>query len=324
MIMMKLISQSCLNRIVLGSILLASILLTTACSNNLYLDTPKSDVSEEQSFQSSITETTAVPKLGSSNEIIEKGINQTYELLKSYIAFAQIECEQALKHGTECIISLQDVFGDEKPELILTIKSDFSFYAGDYYFTTNKNGDPVYMGSCFIGHDKYYTDGKYVYSVKNLDAFQDAKIFSLSFNKIDEQIYAPNAPDLAKYSNSDASTFINDINWFFLRYDDDDCFINSEKYAAMFYYEDSGLYEAYLVSTQMLDLTGIKIGDIINEDGNLIHANILEFNYLISRQEYECIQFRFFEMLTEVTEEPQISSGLINLDDINNWLDSLY
>lgn len=207
--------------------------------------------------------------------------------------------------------------------MILSIKSDFSIYAGDYYFTIDESGDPVYMGHCFIGHDKFYTDGEYVYSVKNLDTYQDIKIVSLSFNKLDEQIYAPNAPDLAEYKSSDALTFINDINWFFLRYVDDDCFINPEKYAAMFYYEDSGLYEAYMVSTQMLDLTEIEIGNIRNGDGDFINA-YLGYNRLVSRQEYEKIRSKFFEMLTEVTEEHQISSGWINIDNIDYWLDNLY
>lgn len=311
-----------LSRIILSISLIASVSLTAACSKNSALDTRETDMSHETAYTTSKTDTT-FSKPDNSVEIPKKEPNSTRELLKSYITTAQTECKQALYHATECMISLQNIFGDEKPEMILSIESEFPIHAGDYYFTINESGDPVYMGHCFIGHDKFYSDDEYVYSVKNLDTYRDRKIVSLSFNKLDEQIYAPNAPDLAEYKNSDAPAFINDINWFFLRYDDDDCFINPEKYAAMFYYEDSGLYEAYMVSTQMLDLTEIEIGNIRNGDGDLIHAYILGYNYLVSRQEYEKIRSKFFEMLTEVTEEPQISSGWIGVGDIDDWLEHL-
>lgn len=137
------------------------------------------------------------------------------------------------------------------------------------------------------------------------------------------------SPDFAEYQNSDALDFINNIHMNFLRFDnwnwdsEKQSWKNPEELAAMFYYEDSGLYEAYSVSKQMLDLTAFEIKDYINDEGNHIYSYLPGENYLVSRREYEQIKSKVFEILTEVIDEPVISSGWIDIDDIDKWLDSL-
>lgn len=222
------------------------------------------------------------------------------------------------------MVSLQNIFGDEKPEMILSIKSDLSFYAGDYYFTMDESGKPVYMGCTDEVHDKFYTDGENIYAVATINTVGHRSLAALFFNRVDDQIYAYVGPDLAEYNNSDALTFVCDTQMLYLRHYDD-CFTDPEECESIFYCEDSKLYEVYMVSERMLDLTGIEIGGFVNEDGDLYPAYSYMScpHYIISRQEYEKIRSKFFEMLTEVTEGSQISSGWINIDNIENWINNL-
>lgn len=312
-----------LRQIILSISLIVSVSLTAACSESSALDTRETGISHETAYTSS-TADTIVSKDDSSEEIPKKEPNSPRELLKSYITTAQTECKQALYHAAECMISLQDIFGDKKPEMILSIKSDLSFYAGDYYFTTDESGKPVYIGCTAEVHDKFYTDGENVYAVATINTVGHRSLAALFFNRVDDQIYAYVGPDLAEYNNSDALTFVWDTQMLYLRHDDD-CFTDPEECESIFYCEDSKLYEVYMVSERMLDLTGIEIGSFVNGDGDLFPAyeNMSCRHYIISRDEYGQIQSKFFEMLTEVTEEPQISSGWIDIGDIDNWLESL-
>lgn len=312
-----------LSQIILSISLIASVSLTAACSESSALDTRETDMSHETAYTTSTTDTT-ISEPDNSVEIPKKEPDSTHELLKSYITTAQIELKQALYHAAECMISLQNIFGDEKPEMILSIKSDLSFYAGDYYFTIDESDKPVYMGCTNEVHDKFYTDGENIYAVATINTVGHRSLAALFFNKIDDQIYAYASPELAEYNNSDALTFVRDTQMLFLRHDDD-CYTNPEECESIFYFEDSKLYEVYMVSERMLDLTGIEIGSFVNEDGDLFpaYSYFSGRNYVVSRQEYEQIQSKFFEMLTEVSKEPQISSGWIGVGDIDDWLEHL-
>lgn len=312
-----------LSQIILSIFLIASVSLAAACSESSALDARETDISDETAYTSSTTDTT-VSESDSSEEIQKAEQDSLQELLGSYVAIAKTECKQALYHAAECMISLQNIFGDEKPEMILSIKSDWSFYAGDYYFTMDESGKPVYMGCTDEVHDKFYTDGENIYAVVTINTVGHRSLAALFFNKIDDQIYAYASPELAEYNNSDALTFVWDTQMLFLRHDED-CFTDPEECESIFYCEDSKLYEVYMVSERMLDLTGIEIGSFVNEDGDLYpaYSYFSGPNYVVSRQEYERIQSKFFEMLTEVTEEPQISSGWIDIGDIDDWLEHL-
>ncbi len=328
--MMNLVPKINFSRIVCGIILFASVLFTTACSDNSVTSLTGNDMSENNSYISSVTDT-IIPKLDTPSAIQTTESDNLHGLLKSYITFAKSKCGQALKNGTECMISLQDIFDDAKPEMILGIKSDYPIYEGEYYFTVDESEKPFYMGCCDYIHDEFYTDGEYVYAVKTDNLIEEKNIAGISFNKVVDHIDASLAPDLAEYTNTDALEFIYETHMFFLRYDNEDwdsekqSWNDPEKTAALFYCEDSGLYEVHMVSERMLDLTGIEIGMLINDEGNLIPAYgyLSGNNYLISKQEYEYIWFEFFEMLTEVTEEPEISSGWIDIEDVDKWIDSL-
>lgn len=98
---------------------------------------------------------------------------------------------------------------------------------------------------------------------------------------------------------------------------------NPEETASLFYCEDTGLYEAYSVSKRMLEFTSMEIGDIINRDGNLIYAYFPGENYIVSRREYEQIMTKIFDVLSKVTDESEISSGWINIEDVDSWIYSL-
>ena len=247
--------------------------------------------------------------------------------LKDYIGFARSETSNtAFENIYECVISLQNIYGDEKPEMIIGIKGSQPFYNGEYYFTTDENGEPVCMGECYDIHDEFYTDGEFIYAVKDGEA---ESINTTTINKLQYPIESAASPDLADYRNSDASEFIYDTHMYFLKYDNEDwdsekqSWKDPEKTAALFYCEDSGLYEAYSVSKQILELTSIEISDYINQDGNHIYSYLPGENYLVSRREYENIKSRAFEILVKVTDEPEISSGWINIDDVDDWSGSL-
>ena len=194
------------------------------------------------------------------------------------------------------------------------------------YSNVDENGEPVCMGECYDIHDEFYTDGEFIYAVKNGEA---ESINTTTINKLQYPIESAASPDLADYRNSDASEFIYDTHMYFLKYDNEDwdsekqSWKDPEKTAALFYCEDSGLYEAYSVSKQILEFTSIEISDYINQDGNHIYSYLPGENYLVSGREYENIKSRAFEILVKVTDEPEISSGWINIDEVDDWSESL-
>lgn len=239
--------------------------------------------------------------------------DSTKDMLKTYISFARSEIKSAFLNGDECTITLRNVFGNEKPEMIVGIRRNPSSVNHEYYFSTDENDEPIYIGEFYRVHDVFYTDGEFVYAIWEDDT-------AMLIEKIQYPIEDTVSPDLAEYQNSDALSFMKNTSYYFIRYDDEN-WINPEDGAAMFYCEDSDLYEAYSVSRRILDLTSIEIGDYINGDGNLIYSYLPGENYIVSRREYEQIKSKTFEILTEVADESEISSGWINIDDIDQWLD---
>ncbi len=250
-------------------------------------------------------------------------------LVNGNIAISNETAEQQ----SEIKISLQNLYGEEPVEMILSFRGldskDFSFEI-EYYFTFDDNKEPAFMGSSLGGiPDAYYSYGDFCYTVKNGNVKGNDSLNWTVVNKLEFPMEDKVSPDFAQYQNSDALEFIYDTNMYFFRYDSEEwdsenqSWKNPEETAAMFYCEDSDLYEAYSVSKQMLDLTDIDINDYINSDGNHIYSSLPGENYLVSRREYEQIKSKTFEVFTEVTDEPEISSGWINIDDVDKWLDSL-
>ena len=333
MILTGMLGNNYIRRTIPKIILLFFILLITSCSVGTPPDTTESDTSQITAQSTSITgsiTTTFVESPATSNVTQNSkavDFSSKHNTLKDYINFARSETKnKVFEYGYKCIISLQNIFGDEKPEMIVGIKSSQPLYNGEYYFTTDENGEPVYMGEFYDIHDEFYTDGEFIYAVKE-DEVESINITAIG--KLQNPIENPIAPDFADYQNSDALEFIYDTHMYFLRYDNEDwdsekqSWKDPEETAALFYYEDSDLYEAYSVSKQILELTSIEINDYINQDGNHIYSYLPGENYLVSRQEYENIKSKTFEILIKVTEEPEISSGWINIDDVDKWLYAL-
>ncbi len=310
--------------------LLTFILFCTACSDQSALDVTKNNKTRDTAESPPVTAVEYQPADNTTERIESGELCGLKGIAEDYIKFARAQkgtetvgYTDFFNLGTECIISLQNVFGDEKPEMILGVKSDRSGYRIDYYFTMNEESEPVYMGCCNFG-DEFRADTKFFYAVE-YGEYEYGKKDSIKFAgicKLEISMDPPAAPDFAQYKNSEALSFMKNTHMYFIRYDDED-WDNPEEGAAMFYYEDSGSYEAYSISKQILDLTSIEINDYINRDGNHIYSYLPGENYLVSRQEYEQAKSKAFEILTEVTDKPEISSGWINIDSIDMWLDSL-
>jgi hypothetical protein len=252
--------------------------------------------------------------------------------LNAYLVNGKIAAsDETTEQYNKIKISLQNLYDENPSEMILSLRlrTGEDFYIEiEYYFTFDENEDPAFMGSSLGGiPDAYYSYDGFCYIV-NYGAIDDSLNY-VCVNKLALPMEDRVSPDFADYQNSNALDFINNTHMYFLRYDNEDwdsenqTWKSPEETAAMFYYEDSGLYEAYSISKQILDLGSFEITDYINGDGNHIYSYLPGENYLVSRREYEQIKSKIFEMLTEVTDEPEISSGWINIDDVDKWLDSL-
>lgn len=327
-------------------ITLLSVALISSCSAGTPTSSTEPDSSQPTSqpisqSASEVSSSTSAPEEPPAFSAIPQNIetvdfSSEQNALKCYIKFARSEIKKRFLDGDECMITLRNVFGNEKPEMIIAIKKSQSPYANEYYFSTDENDEPIYLG-VFLRSMSYfdsdtalglYMDSANTYYYITFGSHKD-NVYWMEVDRFELTIKSKAAPDFAEYQNSDALDFVNNTHMGFIRYDnrdyDDekDTWKNPEELAAMFYYEDSGLYEAYSVSKQMLDLTAFEIKDYINDEGNHIYSYLPGENYLVSRREYEQIKSGVFEKLTKVTNEPVISSGWIDIDDVYKWLDSL-
>lgn len=311
----------------LKSVLLLSILTVSlaGCAKHMTVDDIDISVNNsDNEIPQSRAETTEITEItAKTTESTEP--NSLQSMLKAYIGLARSNQKQLFsEQGTECMISLQNLFGDENPEMILSFKGDSN--NSEYYFTTNESGEPVYMGACEFSTE---LDGLYIdpmhsdcYIICGGSHSTKENLNWISIKKLELPLKSMVSPDFAEYKNSDALSFMENTQLYFIRYDDKE-WDNPYAGAAMFYCEDSGLYEAYSVSKQMLDITGVEIDYFINGEGNHIYSYLPGENYLVSRQEYEHIKSKTFEILTEAAEKPEILSSWINIDDIDKWIDSL-
>ena len=105
-------------------ILLFFILLITSCSAGTPPATTESDTSQITAQSTSITgsitttfeENPATSNVTQSSKAVDFSSKQN--ALKDYINFARSETKnKVFEYGYECIISLQNIFGDEKPEI---------------------------------------------------------------------------------------------------------------------------------------------------------------------------------------------------------------
>lgn len=310
---------------------LLSVALISSCSAGTSTNSTEPDSSQPTSQLisqnvSEVSSSTSVPEeppvfSAAAQNIKTVDFSSEQSALKDYIKFARSEISSGFLNGDECAITLLNVSGNENPEMIIAIRKKRPSVTHEHYFTTDENDEPIYLGYFYHAHDAFYTDGEFVYAI-----WEDETAMGIEkLHPLEDEA----APDLAEYQNSDALDFVNNTHTYFVRYDNRDwdsekqSWKNPEELAAMFYYEDSGLYEAYLVSKQMLDLTAFEIKDYINDEGNHIRSYLPGENYRVSRREYEQIKSKVFEILTEVTDEPVISSGWIDIDDIDKWLDTL-
>jgi len=325
-------------RFCLKTVALATVLMLTGCVGSENVDNSEISVTTTSLLLSDTSQTTfqSTSKISlPTSTLVEKPVSSNVtenfkavdfsgkqNTLKDYIYYARFEIQRAFLNGDECAITLRNVFGDEKPEMIVAIKRSQPLFNHEYYFSTDENDEPIYIGECYGVHDSFYTDGEFVYAVRKGE-------MELVIDKLKYPIEDAVSPDLAEYQNGNALDFINDTHMYFIRYDNEDwdsekqTWKSPEENASLFYCEDTGLYEAYSVSKRILELTSIEIGDIINGDGNLIYAYLPGENYIVSRQEYKQIKAKIFDILIEVNDESEISSGWINVDDIDEWIDLL-
>lgn len=320
-----------------NAILLFIMLLLTSCSvlksTNEAFSESVIDLSDNINFtEQSDTISAVSTDIGDEKLILDNGYNSDIkDYCKKILEFAFNEYEKTavLLNGKEnkyeCGISLMNVCGNDTPEMILSLRSEDD-KPSEYIFAVNENGEPICIGAYALLTE---FDGLYTNPLDNtyyiiLCGSHSAKsnLNRITVNKLELPLKSKVSPDLAEYQSNDALSFMENTQLYFIRYDDED-WNNPENGAAMFYYEDSYSYEAYSVSKQILDLTSVEINDYINGEGNHIYSYLPGENYLVSRQEYEQIKSKVFEILTQVTDEPEISSGWINIDEIDTWIDSL-
>lgn len=267
----------------------------------------------------------------------EMGDSNKRNIVKKLFEYALSENKEIVTllnskaYKNECNVSLMNIFEDDNLEIMLSFRTADNVEL-DYLYAMDKNSVPVCLGSFMPSTELggLYMDSSNTYYVIycGCHPFKD-NLYWMNIEKLELPMEAKVSPDFADYQNSDALDFIYDTHMYFLRYDNEDwdsekqSWKNPEETAALFYCEDSGLYEAYSVSKRILDLASFEIGDYINEDGNHIYSYLPGENYLVSRREYEQIKSKIFEILTKVADEPEISSGWINIDDVDKWLDSL-
>lgn len=274
---------------------------------------------------------------GNDSTLDERSDSNKRNIVKKLIEYALAENKEIVSlldskaYKRECNISLMNILDDDNPEILLSFRTANNVET-EYLYAMDENSVPVCMGS-FVPSTEFsgiYMDSFNTYYITycGCHSFKD-NLYWMNIDRLKLPKEAKVSPDFAEYQNSDALDFVNNTHMYFIRYDNWDwdsekqSWKNPEELAAMFYYEDSGLYEAYSASKRMLDLAAFEINDYINDDGNHIYSYLPGENYLVSRREYEQIKSKVFEKLTKVTDEPVISSGWIDIEDVNKWIDAL-
>ena len=242
-------------------------------------------------------------------------------LLEKYIFYIKKEQKELLEKGSKCKICLQDIYGDDTPEMSICILNE-NGYTSEYFFTIEENDDIIYMGGVIPSNDsKLYSDGHSNFII--LSGFINEEYNDVQFSliyKLDKEIPMKTAiiPDLAEYSNSSADEFIQKTQMFFIRYDeyfDEDNDIPAEVHAEDFYYEDTEKYEAYMLSPDILALTDSELSEYIHPYNTITHDL-----YLVKRDEYFSVKDKLDNMMTELDIIPEIDSGWIEIKDIYRWL----
>lgn len=282
--------------------------------------------SKQEDFLSDISKET-----GENNSISAEGIDSEKETVEKMLEYAFSGNEEiadllnSKAYKYKCNISLINICGDDFPEMVLSFRTADDVES-EYIYAADESGAPVCMAE-FMPLTEL--DGLYIDPADNTYYIiccgshpPKDDLYWTIIKKLELPMESKVSPDFAEYKNGDAFSFMENTHMYFIRYDDED-WDDPDAGAAMFYCEDSGLFEAYSVSKQVLELTSTKISDYTNQDGNHIYSYLPGENYLVSRREYEKIKTRTFEILTEAADEPEISSGWIDIEDVDKWLDSL-
>lgn len=147
--------------------------------------------------------------------------------LKDYIKFARSKINSVFLEGDECAITLRNVYGNEKPEMIIAIKENQSPVNHEHYFTTDENDEPIYLGYFYHAHDAIYSDTEFGLYMDSLNTYYITcgshppkdNIYWMCIEKLELPIEGNVSPDFSEYQNSDALDFINNTHMYFMQYD---------------------------------------------------------------------------------------------------------
>lgn len=227
------------------------------------------------------------------------------------------EHSDLFKNGSECRICLQDIYGDDTPEMAIRILYQRG-YSNEYFFKMGENDDIQYIGRTFGLDDyRFYSDGEENYIIsKHFYEDRIAALIISRFGNVQPRIFC----DAYEYSNSSADEFILNTQLTFCRFDeyfDADNEVPAEVFAEDFYYEDTGTYEAYLLSPEILELTGGELSEY------RMPYNVGIQCYIAKRDEYSAVMDKLDDMMTELDIVTEFDSGWLEMKDLIPWLEKL-
>lgn len=236
-------------------------------------------------------------------------------LLEKYISYMKKEHAEIFENSDKCRFYLQDIYGGGMPEMAACILYE-SGYTIEYFFSEKENGDILYMGFIPLSEDdKLYSDGRdyFIISHRFAEGNNNGIRYTDIYN-LNEDIWPNIVGDLSEYSNSSADEFIQNTQLTFCRFDEyfeADNDIPAEVYAEDFYYEDTGTYEAYLFSPEILELTDSELSEY------RVPYNIGIRHYLAKREEYLAVKEKLGNMMTEADIISEIDSEWLETENID-------
>lgn len=150
---------------------LLSVALISSCSAGTSTNSTEPDSSQPTSQLisqnvSEVSSSTSAPEeppafSAAAQNIKTVDFSSKQSALKGYIKFARSEINSGFLNGDECAITLLNVSGNEKPEMIIAIKKSRSPVADEYYFSTNENDEPIYLKKRSRVGDAFYSDAEF-------------------------------------------------------------------------------------------------------------------------------------------------------------------
>lgn len=287
---------------------------------------PDTVASMPPAYESTATELSRVNSSTEPETILSEEQSALNYLLKKYTAYVSekfIPNEEVgiyfkASEAKKCKLELQNIYGDETPEMILYLQFQVNDETYTYacFFALDTNESPFCMGCTFANNiDGFYTDQSNTYFVCSNAEYNSLEGDSMAvLVKMEKTIPNVEAWDIMEYYNCSAEDFMTSTNTGYFIWNNVD-FDNPKESAAEFYYDDRKQYEIYCVSQKILDITGIDV----NTQHKMVSMP-LTLRYCINRQEYVKIKEKLMSILNKVESVPTFSSNWVEIQDIRNLI----